>query len=368
MYIKKLCRLLLVDGHDKFSFLELFYRYFLIHIVVISTIITAVFTYNQIDADVLSLLRLCEIFCFFTITFDFIIRLIEADDTKGYLFSFFGMIDFVSSIPLVLILSNIQNDIQTIFGIIAFFKLARYSPALEILKNVIISEQKPLLSALYLMLLLTFFTSTLLYFIERDVNASLSSIPQAMWWSVVTLATLGYGDVVPMTALGKICGGMVAILGFGMFALPAGILANGFSEEMKRLRDVASWNMVARVPLFHDLSNEIISEISHHLRVKRYIKDEVIIKEGDKGNAMYFIFEGEVEVSNSKWTGTLKKGDFFGEIAIIHEVPRTATVRAKTRCQVLELTAFDFRKAIGNHKDLLMQIQAIAQARYNINN
>jgi len=144
-----------------------------------------------------------------------------------------------------------NDDIVTILSMISLLKIARYSPALIVLKDVIINEKSSLFAAFYLMIILTLSLSTILYFIERDVNpAGFGSLLKSIWWSVVTLATVGYGDVVPQTWLGKLVGGMASITGFGMFALPAGILANGFASELKRLKEIANWNMVAQVPLF----------------------------------------------------------------------------------------------------------------------
>ena len=76
-----------------------------------------------------------------------------------------------------------------------------------------------------------------MYFIEHDVQPDkFSSIPETMWWSVATLTTVGYGDVFPVTMAGKILASAISILGIGMFALPAGILASGFSDELKQMK------------------------------------------------------------------------------------------------------------------------------------
>jgi voltage-gated potassium channel len=77
-----------------------------------------------------------------------------------------------------------------------------------------------------------------MYFAEREAQPDrFSSIPAAMWWGMVTLTTVGYGDIFPVTSLGKVLGGVIALLGIGLFALPAGILASGFSEELQRTRE-----------------------------------------------------------------------------------------------------------------------------------
>lgn len=78
-------------------------------------------------------------------------------------------------------------------------------------------------------------TSTLMYYIENEAQPeNFSSIPQTMWWGIATLTTVGYGDIYPITGFGKLLGGLIAILGIGLFALPTGILASGFSEQLAR--------------------------------------------------------------------------------------------------------------------------------------
>lgn len=169
---------------------------------------------------------------------DPLLNLILVKGIKGlgnYLFSLEGLVDIVSAIPIVIILLRLDQlyFLKLTFGIAAFLKIARFSDALSIFKDVIITERKSILASLYLMMLLTFSISTIFYFVERDTNPNgFSSILESMWWSIVTLATVGYGDVVPVTALGKLLGALASIIGLGMFALPAGILANGFAQEL----------------------------------------------------------------------------------------------------------------------------------------
>ena len=169
---------------------------------------------------------------------DPLLNLILVKGIKGlgnYLFSLEGLVDIVSAIPIVIILLRLDQlyFLKLTFGIAAFLKIARFSDALSIFKDVIITERKSILASLYLMMLLTFSISTIFYFVECDTNPNgFSSILESMWWSIVTLATVGYGDVVPVTALGKLLGALASIIGLGMFALPAGILANGFAQEL----------------------------------------------------------------------------------------------------------------------------------------
>jgi voltage-gated potassium channel len=203
----------------------------------------------------------------------------------------------------------------------------------------------------------------LLYFAEREVNPGFASVPHAMWWAVVTLTTLGYGDVVPVTVVGKLLGSVVAVLGLCMFALPASILASGFSEEMKRQNFVSTWHLVAKVPFFARLQATEIAEIASLLKLYRAVRGEVLMREGDTGECMYFIVSGQVEVRGKAGVFVLKTGDFFGEIALIERCPRTATVKAIGRCQLLILDARDFHKFVAHDHALLETIWETARQR-----
>lgn len=281
-----------------------------------------------------------------------------------YAASPYGIFDFMAVVPFVVGEAlGLPKDGETIFGILRILKLARYSPALETLGAVILAELRPLMSALFIMVLLIVSTSTLLYFVERGINPSMSSVPQAMWWSVVTLATLGYGDVVPITILGKVLGGGVAILGLCMFALPASILASGFTEEMRRQNFVATWHLVAKVPFFTCLQATQIAEIASLLKVYRAVRGEVIVREGDVGETMYFIVNGQVEVAARSGTFVLKPGDFFGEIALLERCKRTATVKAAGRCQLLVLDSREFHRFMAGYPALMEVIRDTARAR-----
>lgn len=306
---------------------------------------------------------------------DYILRLLTAWFTPNdeesrwasvlrYALSPYGVMDFMAVVPFLLGEAfNLPRDGETVFGILRFLKLARYSTALETLGIVVMHELRPLLAALFIMLLMAISASTLLYFAERAVNPGFKSVPDAMWWSIVTLSTLGYGDVVPTTLIGKLLGSVVAVLGLCMFALPASILASGFSEEMRRQNFVSTWHLVAKVPFFARLQATQIAEITGLLKVVRTIKGEVLMREGDTGECMYFIISGQVEVRGKAGTFILKAGDFFGEIALIERCPRTATVKSLTRCQLLVLDARDFHKFVANDHALLEVIWATARSR-----
>ncbi|GAA4334365.1 hypothetical protein GCM10023184_28350 [Flaviaesturariibacter amylovorans] len=118
--------------------------------------------------------------------------------------------------------------------LLRFFKLGRYVGAFRMIRQVFRAKKEELILSLSITLLLIVVASCIMYFVEHDAQPTkFSSIPETMWWSVATLTTAGYGDVYPVTMLGKTLTAIISILGVGMFALHAGILASGFSESWK---------------------------------------------------------------------------------------------------------------------------------------
>ena len=124
-----------------------------------------------------------------------------------------------------------------LFRLLRIFKLARYSASLRTLDDVLRARKEELLVTLFIVVLLLVFASSAMYYAENEAQPDkFSSIPSSMWWGVATLTTVGYGDVYPVTPLGRLLGAVIAVLGVGLFALPTGILASGFSEELRKNR------------------------------------------------------------------------------------------------------------------------------------
>ncbi len=118
------------------------------------------------------------------------------------------------------------------------FKLTRYSSAITLLFNVFRNEAASFGAAVFILLIVMILASSGMYFVEYEAQPqAFGSIPAAMWWAVAALTTVGYGDVTPITPLGKFFGACVTVVGIGMIALPSGILASGFSEQLRRRRN-----------------------------------------------------------------------------------------------------------------------------------
>jgi voltage-gated potassium channel len=229
---------------------------------------------------------------------------------------------------------------------------------------VIADEYRALLGALLVILVLLLFASTAMYYLERDVQPEFGSIPAAAWWALATLTTVGYGDVVPITPLGKMLGGVVMLLGVGMIALPVAIIATGFSHESSRHQFVVTWSMIARVPLFAAMDHSEVAEITKLLYTRSYLPGVPMVRAHDAGDAMFIIASGEAvaDIGPGKHA-LLKEGDFFGEMALLEHRRHKHDVVAKTRCRVYVLDSQSLARLGRRHPEIMQRIRKIAETR-----
>jgi voltage-gated potassium channel len=283
----------------------------------------------------------------------------------GYLRSVLGMVDVVAVLPgWAALVVPVAPEWFEIVAALGLFKLARYLPALSLIGTVVAREARSLVAAIAAMCIMLVIAATAMYLLERDVQPEIfQSIPHSLWWGIVTMATVGYGDMAPVSALGRVFGGFTMLLGIAMFAVPAGILASGFAEEMKRRDFVVTWQAVAGVPLFARLDASRIATIARLLRPEIVRANHVIVHRGEAAHAMYFIMEGEVEVDVQPVPVRLKPGQFFGEIALLRDLHRTATVTAVKECRLLTLDIGDFRNLTAQYPDLKRQVELVAAER-----
>jgi voltage-gated potassium channel len=150
--------------------------------------------------------------------------------TPFALIDLFAVLPFF--IPFVAVDLRFLRSVR-LFRLFRVLKLGRYSQSLGSLAGVLKSKKEQLLVAAFSGFILVIIASSLIYLAEREAQPeAFGSIPSAMWWAVVTLTTVGYGDIYPKTVLGKMIASAISILGIGMLALPAGILASGFAERI----------------------------------------------------------------------------------------------------------------------------------------
>ena len=282
----------------------------------------------------------------------------------SYVFSSLGVIDLLAFLPSAIALIVGDRITLVLTGMLPFLKLVRYSPALRSLLSAIYAERRALFGCVVILTGVVLLFACLLYAIEHRVQPDkFGNIPQAMWWAIVTLGTVGYGDVVPVTIAGKIITSIAVVLGFAMIALPVAIISSAFAEEVKRRDFVVTWGMLARVPLFSHLGAAEIADIMRLLRAQTIEAGEVLVRRGDIASSMYFITTGEVEIDLPKQRVRLTDGTFFGEIALLRRTNRSGTVTATRKTRLLALDAEDFHALIARLPTLAAHVKETAEAR-----
>lgn len=154
-----------------------------------------------------------------------------------YMLTPYALVDLVALTPFYLpLIIPVEFRLLRMLRLLRIFRvlrLGRYSSAFETFATVLRAKKEELVITVVMALIVLVIASSGMYLVEREAQPeTFASIPDAMWWAVVTLATVGYGDTYPITALGKILAGIVALSAIGLFALPAGIVASGFAESV----------------------------------------------------------------------------------------------------------------------------------------
>lgn len=272
-----------------------------------------------------------------------------------------ALIDLAAILPAYASLVSLPDlRVLLILRLARFFKLARYSPGIRSLASALHSERRALLASAVTLLGLVLISASAMHVAEAEAQPErFGSIPAAMWWAIVTLTTVGYGDVVPVTAIGRMIAGLTMIAGLMMIALPIGIVATAFSEDIHRREFVVTWGMIARVPLFSRLDASEIAEIMRYLRALTVPAGALIVRRGEQADSMYFVAEGSVELElDAHRHVTLSHGAFFGEVALLRQSRRVATVRARERTKLLALDAADLQAVIDRNPTLARRLES----------
>lgn len=229
------------------------FDYFLLALILINVLAVVIASVREIGSEYSSLFWGIELVSVLLFTIEYLVRVwscVELPDYAHpvwgrirYLFTPLALIDLLAILPFYLSLMTADLRmlrILRIFRLLRVFKFARYSKTLRILTRVLVKTRVQIAVILILMSVLLLLSASFMYAVEEEAQPdTFSSIPAAMWWAIATLTTVGYGDVYPVTGLGKILASLIAIFGIGMFALPTGVLGAAFLEEINAVKAIS---------------------------------------------------------------------------------------------------------------------------------
>ncbi|EAR12549.1 cation channel family protein [Polaribacter irgensii 23-P] len=223
-------------------------KYFIkfIYALIVLNVLTLILeSYKELNDNYGLFFYSFEIFSVAIFTIEYLLRIWVSDKTKedkkerlNFAFSTLGIIDLIAIIPFYLPFI-FPFDLRIVrilrlFRLLRIFKLSRYSKSLKTIQYIFRETKAELSITVFVTFVLMILSSTLMYYIEHDAQPEkFASIGDAVWWAVATLTTVGYGDVYPVTALGKILSGIIALIGIGFVALPTGIISSAFIEKIQ---------------------------------------------------------------------------------------------------------------------------------------
>lgn len=206
-------------------------------IIVFSLICFTIETIPGLDSKTYKLLSSLEIFFVVIFTLEYVARIYISKQKVKFIFSFFGLIDLIAILPFYLSLGFDLKTLRAVRFIRAFrlLKLTRYNKAVDLLGDALKRSKEELFVFTFLASSLLYLTSVGIYYFEKDLQPEeFGSVPQALWWSVVTLTSVGYGDVTPISTGGKVFTSIILFLGIGLVSVPSAILVSAFSKASKK--------------------------------------------------------------------------------------------------------------------------------------
>ena len=209
----------------------------LLLLILISVIIVMLETVQSIHQAYGAYFDIAEWIITILFTIEYLLRVWTIEKPKAYIFSFYGIIDFLSTIPKYLAIffagANILMALRAL-RLLRVFRILKLSPFVGESQNLIKSlkaSKAKILVFLTAVLILTIILGTVMYLVEYGKGSGFDNIPKSMYWAIVTLTTVGYGDIAPVTPLGQFIASIIMILGYGILAVPTGIVSAEYSRQ-----------------------------------------------------------------------------------------------------------------------------------------
>ena len=223
-----------------------YFNYFIMTLILVNVVTMILETVKVIYEPYHTYFHAFELFVIAVFTCEYIMRIITADlafpcgnrlkSILKYMFSFYGLIDLLAILPFYMPFTKLDLRIVRTLRLLRFlrlFKITRYNNSMELIKSVMSEKRSELGVTCFVIIIVMIIASFLMFYAENAAQPDhFPNVLACIWWSIVTLTTVGYGDVFPVTGIGRFIGGVIAFLGIGLVALPTGIISAGFLEKL----------------------------------------------------------------------------------------------------------------------------------------
>lgn len=213
------------------------FAFFIQALILISLLTFSVETLPNLSPQTYVILNTIEIFCVIVFTVEYILRIYVADSKKKFIFSFFGLIDMLAIIPFYLSFGVDLRSLRVLrfLRLFTILKLVRYNRAINHFSRAIKSSKEEILLFVLITLILIYFSAVGIYYFENQVQPEhFTSIFDSLWWAIITLTTVGYGDVYPITIGGRVFTFFVLMIGLGIVAIPTGIISSALTRSVDK--------------------------------------------------------------------------------------------------------------------------------------
>ncbi|MDT0558411.1 ion transporter [Ichthyenterobacterium sp. W332] len=223
----------IIDSND--SSLGRAFAYGIQFLIILSVITFSIETLPNLTIQSKQILHLIELFCVIVFTIEYLARIYIADKKIKFVFSFFGLIDLFAILPFYLSFGVDLRSLRLLrmFRLFRLLKLVRYNKALRVFTQAMIAAKEQIILFMVITLILIYFSAVGIYYFENEAQPQhFSSVFESLWWSIVTLTTVGYGDVYPITVGGRIFTFFILLIGLGIVAIPTGIISSALTKSV----------------------------------------------------------------------------------------------------------------------------------------
>lgn len=272
-----------------------------------------------------------------------------------------SIIDLLSFLPyFVTLFTGGVVDLRAlrILRLLRLLKIARYSQAMPAMLGVLYAERRALLGSFILLLCTVCIAGEIMHLVEGPGQPDyFGTLPSSMYWAITTLSTVGYGDAVPHTYLGKLISGITMVVGLVLFAMPIGIISVGFVNGLHRREFQISWSMVKRQPLFEGFDIEAVSHIVDLMGASMAQDHTRIATGGQPAEKFYLVISGRARAEDDTGAWDLEAGDMIGEEALADGGVYAKSITARTEMRLMVLPSEDLRRLCRKYPLLAQRIR-----------